>query len=449
MKPIKYFTPWILLLFILLPIAFGQKSTSANIPAMPKLLPLRQQLKIREGWLHERFDKLLLPMMQKRGIDMWIVVNEEFHADPVMEYIAPPIPYVGRRDFFIFSANGDKLERTAVVRYTEERLKYFYIVQSPPRDKTAETIKKNVLDRNPGKIALNFGGTRGQTNGLTQDAYKFLSETLGSDYEKRFVPAHPLVTEFLDTRLPGEMEHYKTAVKTTDILTKRAFSNEVITPGKTTVGEVRWWLMQKVYDLGLSVWFQPDLRVQRMAKANTTSQQFLSVAEESMVIERGDLIHVDFGLNYMGFSTDWQKHAYILRKGEKDAPDGLKKALKNTNRLQEIMMGLARPGMTGSEVYEKTMAQCKQEGIEAQIYSHAIGNHGHGLGAGIDFRKFAGSDEERLRANSYISVELNTSTAIPEWNGQKVTLMAEDDAYLTDTGYKFFHPHQTALYLIK
>jgi Xaa-Pro aminopeptidase len=437
--------------FILLALAasdaYSRQPAAEKLPPMPKLLTLRQQLEAREGWLKERFDNLLPQMMKRRGIDMWIVVNEEFKSDPVMEYIAPSIPYVGRRDFFIFAINGDKLERTAVVRYSEERLKYFYTILSPPRDKTAETIKKIVTDRNPQKIALNFGGSRGQTNGLSQDAYKFLAETLGADYEKRFVPAHGLMTEYLDTRLPSEMEHYKTAVQLTDHLTKRAFSNEVVTPGKTTAGEVRWWLMQKVYDLGLSVWFQPDLRIQRMAKENSTSQQFLAVADESMVIERGDVIHVDFGLNYMGMSTDWQKHAYILRKGEKYVPEGLKKALRNTNRLQEILMSTARAGMTGSEIFERTMAQCKTEGIEAQIYSHAIGNHGHGLGAGIDFRKFAG--EETLRANSYISVELNTATVVPEWNGQKVTIMAEDDAYLTDTGYKFFLPHQTQFYLIK
>jgi hypothetical protein len=36
---------------------------------------------------------------------MWIVTNEEFHADPVTAYIAPPLPYVGRRDSqFLLSA---------------------------------------------------------------------------------------------------------------------------------------------------------------------------------------------------------------------------------------------------------------------------------------------------------------------------------------------------------
>ena len=102
-----------------------------------------------------------------------------------------------------------------------------------------------------------------QTDGLTHDAYKFLTETLGPDYASRFVSAAPLIVEYMDTRLPEELEHYRTAVAVTDVLTQRAFSNEVITPGKTTVGDVRWWFLQQVNNLGLDVWFQPDLRIQR------------------------------------------------------------------------------------------------------------------------------------------------------------------------------------------
>ena len=132
----------------------------------------------------------------------------------------------------------------------------------------------------------------------------------------------------MDTRLPEELEHYRTAVAVTDVLTQRAFSNEVITPGKTTVGDVRWWFMQQVNNLGLDVWFQPDLRIQRHNREPGKTQQFLSVTEESAVIQRGDVIHIDCGVNYMGLSTDWQKMGYVLRPGEKDVPEGLKKALR-------------------------------------------------------------------------------------------------------------------------
>src|SRR5215204_957156 len=339
----------LILVFLLVSANFSiaQNKQGEKIPPLPKLLSVREQVKLREDWLKKRHDTILLPMMRKHNVAMWIVVNEEFHPDAVTEHIAPPVPFTGRRDFFILADTGEKLEKFAIVRYDDEHLRNHYTVLNPPGNKIAETLRQIVSEKNPKTIALNIGSSRGQSDGLTFEGYKYLAETLGKDYESRFVSGKKFIADYLDTRLPEELEHYRTAVLVTDILTRRAFSNEVITPGKTTVGDVRWWLMQQVNNLGLSVWFIPDLRVQRLAQSNEMAMQFLEVAKESVVLERGDLIHVDFGLNYMGLSTDWQKHAYILKAGEKDAPQGLKDALKNTNRLQDAIFGIARAGMTG------------------------------------------------------------------------------------------------------
>jgi Xaa-Pro aminopeptidase len=413
---------------------------------------VREQQAVRESWLKKRLDTMLLPMMRQQKIDMWIVTNEEFHPDPVTEYIAPPLPYNGRRDFFIFAdRGGDKLDRIALVRYSEEHLKSFFEVLNPPGREIADTLRRIVQERNPKTIALNMAGTRGATNGLTHDAYKFLSETLGPELSSRFVSAAPLIVEYMDTRLPEELEHYRTAVAVTDILTQRAFSNEVITPGKTTVGDVRFWFLQQVNNLGLGVWFQPDLRVQRQNTVTGKTLSFLEVAEESMVIKRGDVIHIDCGVIYLGLSTDWQKMGYVLREGEKDVPEGLKKALANTNKLQDAMFSHIKPGAKGFEVYDATMADMKTGGIEAMIYSHSVGNQGHALGASVDFRRPAAGApvEPPFREGSYTSIELNTSTPVPEWGGQKVTIMMEDDAYLTKDGMKWFRPRQTAFYIIR
>jgi Xaa-Pro aminopeptidase len=418
---------------------------------LPKLLSVREQQAVRESWLKKRLDTMLLPMMRQQKIDMWIVVNEEFHMDPVTEYIAPPLPYDGRRDFFIFAdRGGDKLDRIALVRYSEEHLKYFFEVLNPPGRDVNSTLLNIVKERNPKTIALNMGGTRGATNGLTHDSYKFLVDTLGADYSSRFVSAAPLIVEYMDTRIPEELETYRTAVALTDVLTQRAFSNEVITPGKTTVGDVRFWFLQQINNFGLGTWFQPDMRIQRQNHETGKSLQFLDVAEESAVIQRGDVIHIDCGLNYMGLSTDWQKMGYVLRAGEKDAPEGLKKALANTNKLQDALFTHIKPGAKGFEVYETTMTDMKNAGIEAMIYSHSVGNQGHALGASVDFRRpTAGAPlEPPFREGSYTSIELNTSTPVPEWGGQKVTIMMEDDAYLTKDGMKWFRPRQTAFYLV-
>ena len=419
----------------------------------PKLLAVGDQLNIRERWLKTRLDTMLLPMMRRAKIEMWIVTNEEFHDDTVVPYIAPPIPYVGRRDFFIFTDRGtDKLDRIALVRYLDEALKPFYEVVNPPGREIGATLKKIVEERNPKTIGLNIGGTRGATTTLTHDAYNFIAETLGKTYSDRFVSAAPLIVEYMDTRLPDELEYYRTAVALTDLITRRAFSNEVITPGKTTVRDVRYWWVQQMNNQGLNTWFYPDLRVQRRNQETGKTQQFLSVADEATVIQRGDVIHIDCGLNYMGLSTDWQKMGYVLREGEKEVPAGLERALTNTNKLQDAMFSHIKPGSLGYEVYDATMADMKAAGIEAMIYSHSIGNQGHGLGAGVDFRRPAAgavSNEPAFREGSYTSIELNTTTPVPEWGGQKVTIMMEDDAYLTAEGMKWFRPRQTAFYVIR
>jgi hypothetical protein len=254
----------LVLLFSAISIAPVCAQSRSKIEPLPKLLSVREQQAVRERWLKKRLDTMLLPMMRQQKIEMWIVTNEEFHPEPVVHHVAPPIPYQGRRDFFIFAdRGGDKLDRLALVRYPEEHLKSFFEVLNPPGRDIAATLRRVVEERAPKTIALNMGGTRGATNGLTYDGYKYLADTLGQEYAARFVSAAPLIVEYMDTRLPEELEYYRTAVAATDILTQRAFSNEVITPGKTTVGDVRWWFLQQVNNLGLDVWFQPDMRIQR------------------------------------------------------------------------------------------------------------------------------------------------------------------------------------------
>ena len=97
------------------------------------------------------------------------------------------------------------------------------------------------------------------------------------------------------------------------------------------------------------------------------------------------------------------------------------------------------------------MNHMKNAGIEAMIYSQSVGTQGHAVGASIDFRRptSGAPTEPTFREWSYTSIELNTSTPVNEWGGQKVTIMMEDDAYLTKDGMKWFRPRQTAFYVIR
>jgi Xaa-Pro dipeptidase len=417
---------------------------------MPPLLSWSQQISTREGWLEKRH-AMLLPMMRKHNVAMWIVVNEEFHNDPLTEYVAPPRVYTGNRDIFVFVDAADQgLKKFAVTGYSEDNLKRFFETWDDPRP--AKDVLKELYEKyQPKTIALGIDAPRGVTRSLTHDSYKFLSESMGPEATQKFVPAAELIEDYLSTRLPEEFDTYTQMVQATEILTRRALSNEVIQPGKTTVGDVRRWLYDQLWENRYTTWFQPDMRVQRQGSNANMSRGFLGVAPESVVIQAGDVLHIDFGVTYMGLSTDWQKMAYVLKKGEKAPPAGLIAAMAKTNALQDAVMHNAKPGEPAGEVYNQAMAEMKAKGIEAKIYSHPIGAQGHGLGPSIDYRageRASMQAAKPLVKGTYISVELNTASEIPEWGGQKIFVMMEDDAYLTDEGYKFFRPRQTAYYLI-
>jgi Xaa-Pro aminopeptidase len=430
-------------------VVFAGEKTSLEM--MPKLLPWSQQIAVREGWLEKRH-AMLLPMMRKHNVGMWIVVNEEFHNDPLTEYIAPPRVYTGGRDIFVFVDAGEQgLKKFAVTGYAEDNLKRFFETWDEPRP--AKDVLKELYEKyQPKTIAIGIDAQRGVSRSLTHDSYKFLSESLGPDATQRFIPAAELIEDYLSTRLPEEFDTYTQMVQATEILTRRALSNEVIRPGRTTVGDVRRWLYDQLWENRYTTWFQPDMRVQRQGLTSNMSRGFLGVAPESVVIQSGDILHIDFGVTYMGLSTDWQKMAYVLRKGEKTPPAGLIAAMAKTNALQDSVMQNAKPGKTAGEVYNQAMAEMQAKGIEAKIYSHPIGTQGHGLGPSIDYRAGQRTSMEAgkpLVKGTYLSVELNTASEIPEWGGQKIFVMMEDDAYLTDEGYKFFRPRQTEYYLIQ
>lgn len=415
----------------------------------PTLLTWSEQNAVRDAWLEKRH-AMLLPMMRRHGIDMWIVVNEEFHDDPLTKLVAPARPYTGRRDVFVFVDTGEAgLRKVAATGYWEETVARFF--ESPVDPRPAEEVLRDLWETyHPRAIGIGIGGARGVTRSLGHDAYRFLAEAMGPQAERRFTSAAPLVEEYLATRIPEEHEHYARLVELTEWITRRALSSEVIEPGTTTVGDVRRFLYDALWERGVGTWFQPDLRVQRRGMAEVGSRGFLAVAPEDVVIQPGDLVHVDFGISYMGLDSDWQKMAYVLRPGEDDAPAGLKAALANTMALQDALTGLSRPGMSAGEAYRAAMAVMEARAIAAQVYSHPLGNQGHGLGPSIDFRS-AGADAagKPLVEGSYISIELNTKTSVPEWDGQEVYVMEEDPAWLTAEGWRFFRPRQEAFYLIR
>jgi Xaa-Pro aminopeptidase len=226
-----------------------------------------------------------------------------------------------------------------------------------------------------------------------------------------------------------------------------AFSSRVIVPGVTRTSDVVWWFRQRVNDLGLKSWFQPSVTVQRRG---ATAEDL----GETPVIQRGDLLHCDFGLVALGLATDTQHMGYVLLPGEASPPAGLQRALATSNRLQDIVMQELRVGRTGNEILHASLERMRREGMEGSVYTHPIGVHGHGAGPLIglwDYQEgVPGRGDHRVIPGMWFSIELRATSAVPEWGGQRVWSAQEEDAIIAGDGrIRWALRRQTEFHLVR
>jgi Xaa-Pro aminopeptidase len=421
----------------------------AQAPVYPdpaqRVLTHREQAPLVKSWIQKRFDTVLPALMTREGIDMWIIVSREYNDDPVFRSMSPLTTYSSRRRTILvfYSPGGGKpAERYTVGRFDYEKL---YTLVPTANDEQWQGLRKLVEEKQPKVIGINESEHWNHADGITANEKRLLLQALGATYAARVKSAEMLAVGWLEYKTPDELEAYRHVMKVAHMVIREAFSNKVITPGKTTNEDVVWWMRQRVVEMGLGKWFQPSVTVFRQGGTPQGGD---------VVIQPGDMLHTDFGIVYLGFSTDTQHNAYVLKPGETDAPQGLKDGLKAANRLQELTMMSAKLGRTGNEALADTIAQAKKEGLAPSIYCHPVGYHGHAAGPPIGMTDYQQGVPVRgdyvFRPNTWHSIELNATHKVPEWGGQPVRFALEEDAAIMPDGkWDWIAGRQETFYLIK
>jgi Xaa-Pro aminopeptidase len=433
------------LLALAAPVA-GQLPRVEATPPDNRVLTHREQDAVVRGRIAERFDILLPDLMRRADIDMWIIVSREYNDDPVFRSMAPLTTYSSRRrTILVFhDRGGDQgVERISVGRFNYDGL---FEVHRTHNDSQYVGLRRLVDERQPRRIGLNISNSWNHADGLTHNEYTRLEEALGPHAE-RFTSAEMLSVGWLEAKLPSETAFYRYVMRIAHQVIAEAFSNKVIVPGVTTDVDVEWWMRQRVAELGLGQWFHPSINIQRHGGVPS------GPSPHGTVIQRGDMLHTDFGIVLAGYSTDTQHNAYVLRAGEDGAPEGLKAGLRAANRLQDLTMMHARVGGTGNEALATALAQGREEGLGPTIYCHAIGFHGHAAGPPIGMTDYQTGVPIRgdytFHAETWHSIELNARQAVPEWGGQEVRFALEEDAVIRDDGWDWIDGRQTEFYLIR
>jgi len=419
-----------------------------------QILPEKERALLKDEILEDRFKNLLPGLMEDANIDMWLLISREYNEDPVLKTMLPATWLnARRRTIIVFYRNKKEkiIERLAVARYNIGKS----IQSSWDKEKEPSQWKALVdiiASRNPDKIGINFSKHFALADGLVKTGFDELLENLPETYQERLVSAEKLAISWLETRSKMEMKLYKKLVKITHDIIDEAFSTNVIQTGITTTEDVVWFMRQKVTDLGLETWFHPTVDIQRNNEVLKSHIESFSKGEEEKTIQKGDLLHCDFGITYIGLNTDCQQHAYVLKKTESEVPVFLKEAFKKGNRVQDILTSNMRLGVTGNEILKASLIQGRKEGLKPSIYTHPLGKYGHSAGTtigmwdsqnGVPF-----NGDYALHKNTVYAIELNTTVAIKEW-GKDIRIMLEEAGFFGDGVFEYVNERQVAIKPIK
>ncbi|MEO1128089.1 MAG: M24 family metallopeptidase [Planctomycetota bacterium] len=437
-------------LLLLAALLIGASQALAADPGV--VLPMRERAAVVNGWLGQRLDRIVPELMRSNDVDMWIILGREYNEDPVLKTMLPATWHSARRrTILVFHDPGPPadVERLAVSRYA---IGEFFESSWNPEEQPDQWARlvEIIEERDPERIGLNISPTFALADGLSHSQFEALQEALPTHLRERVVPAERLAVGWLETRLPEEMEVYASVCRIAHEIIAEALSERVIQPGVTTSDDVKWWCREHVRELRLTDWFHPIVSIQRP----DADGDFLDMmAGDEQVIQRGDLLHIDLGISYLRLHTDTQQMAYVLRRGETEPPEGLRRAFRRGNKMQDILTAEFEEGRIGNDILRASLEQAKAQGIDAMVYTHPLGFHGHAAGPAIGMwdkqEGVPGTGEYPVRDRTAYAIELSIVEPIPEWNGKTVRIMLEEDAIFENGTVSYIDGRQTELHVIR
>ena len=377
---------------------------------------------------------------------MWIIVSREYNDDPVFRSMAPLTTFSSRRRTILvfFNPGGGKpVERLSIGRFDYDGL--FTVVQTH-NDAQYEGLRKVVEERDPqghrhqrvGRLesrrradrqreATADGRARTEVRGaheVRRDARRRLARDQAARGARRLSPRD-------EGRAPGDPR---------GVLEQGHHAGQDDQRGRRLVDAAAR---------------RRDGPRQVVPSVGHDSSPGRRRSPASSVIQRGDMLHTDFGLVYLGFSTDTQHNAYVLKPGETDAPQGLKDGLKAANTLQDLTMKFAR-GRRDRQRGAARRARRGHEGRASCRRSTATPSAITATRAGPPIGMTDYQEGVPVRGDytfcpyTWHSIELNATHKVPEWGGQAVRFALEEDAAIMPDGkWDWIDGRQTTFYLIK
>jgi Xaa-Pro aminopeptidase len=420
-------------------------------------------VELRDLIRKSKLDELLVPIMNEYDIDCWITLTRDpcddmtnviwqrdIQLDPVVEFIGGEEVKVPAA--FIFTSSGERtaiasIEDAGPIRDTGIYHKILTYTYNREKGDTefVEILGNAVRSLNPKVIALNYSEDEGVADGLTAGLRMMFDRAVGPELSGRIVPAEKIIVSLWNRKVAAEIQlieksSRKSAEITADVLRR-------VTPGVTTARAIFDQIRKRMEEAGMQPgwqeWWCPTVSVGSFRLGKPPSDK---------VVERGDLIVVNSGFLVEGYMSDLNKIAYVLREGETEPPELIKRIFRTGLEATRAAVAAIRPGATGYEVDKA--ARDVVTGAGFREYGHATGHttgvwvHGLGVILGPPWKAYGEKVYMRIHENDIYAVEPSI-TVYSEKDKAPLRIHFQEMVIVEENGARYLTPPVTEPLLIK
>ncbi len=425
------------------------RESTSTLPALLtdyKRLTDEEKAEIR----NEKIDRFVLRAMREADIDLWITLTREYNVDPIAPALAAGAAVA--RTAIIFMDEGIRLGGTAIAAsYDVDALKksgIYDTVISYRSEGLMPHLRRFLREKKPRRIGANFAKDTPIADGLSVSMHQYLKQAAGPSLASRMVSAEHIVVTFRGRKTPREIEILKKGVAITEAILAEALSPGVIEPGVTTEIDLANSIRKKMDEYGVGPSWDPA----GCPSINTGTTRGHSEPTDAL-IQPGHVVTIDFGVNLDGYCTDIQRTAYVLKPGEANAPEWIKRMWEVNKKAVLAGFDQMKPGNTGLDVDNAARRVIVEAGY--QEYPHAAGHpigyitHEVGPLLGPDWPERYGTQVFlKLEAGQVFALEPAVSAYSEELRGD-VRIGQEEDVLITEDGPVWMGDPQQELILIK
>lgn len=233
---------------------------------------------------------------------------------------------------------------------------------------------------NPQKLALNISETDVISDGLTYGLYCMLEKMVGNEKLAQIeVSSESLVRELCSAKSATEIEYLRTSIQLTNDIYDEVFTKVKVGMSEQEIGDlfVKGMKDRDVFNGLGEPYDYPIVCIVREGLAHRSPGKSKTVP--------GDILIMDFSINYRGYISDIARTAYFLKPGETCPPPDIQHAFNTAHDAISATIAFIGEGKLGWEVDAVGRKVVEDGGFPTVRHSvgHPIGRRCHDSGTAL------------------------------------------------------------------